>query len=192
MSLKQLVLEGLRQELDEMTSRVRQVMKQTRARIFRGNTRSEDKLLSLFEPSTEVIRKGKAGKPNEFGKMVKLQEAENQIITDYEVYARRPNDSDLLIAAIEAHQAMLGTHAAFGGGGRRILLRQERGGREGKGRQARLHSQPLDQKPRTQTRAEKALVPQRPEMAHRMRGTHQRGQAATRSRLAAATRATSE
>jgi IS5 family transposase len=107
-ALKQLALEGLRQELDEMTSRVRQVMNQTRARIFRGNTRSEDKLLSLFEPSTEVIRKGKAGKPNEFGKMVKVQEAENQIITDYEVYARRPVDSDLLVAAIEVHQALLG------------------------------------------------------------------------------------
>jgi transposase, IS5 family len=106
--LEQLALEGLRQELDLMTSRVRQVMKQTRARIFRGNTRSEGKLLSLFEPSTEVIRKGKAGKPNEFGKMVKLQEAENQIITDYEVYARRPHDSDLLTAAIETHQALLG------------------------------------------------------------------------------------
>jgi IS5 family transposase len=106
--LKQLMLEGLRQELDAMRSRVRQVMKQTRARIFRGNTRTEGKLLSLFEPSTEVIRKGKAGKPNEFGKMVKLQEAENQIITDYEVYARRPHDSDLLIAAIEKHQTLLG------------------------------------------------------------------------------------
>ena len=106
--LKRLALEGLRQELDEMRSRVRQVMKQTRARIFRGNTRSEGKLLSLFEPSTEVIRKGKAGKPNEFGKMVKLQEAENQIITDYEVYARRPYDSDLLVGAIETHQALLG------------------------------------------------------------------------------------
>jgi len=101
------VLEGLRRDLDEMRSRVRQVMKQTRARIFRGNTRSEGKLLSLFEPSTEVIRKGKAGKPNEFGKMVKLQEAENQIITDYEVYDRRPYDSDLLVAAIETHQALL-------------------------------------------------------------------------------------
>ena len=106
--LKQLALDGLRRELDEVTLLVRQVMKQTRARIFRGNTRSEGKLLSLFEPSTEVIRKGKAGKPNEFGKMVKLQEAENQIITDYEVYARRPYDSDLLIAAIETHQALLG------------------------------------------------------------------------------------
>ena len=56
----------------------------------------------------EVIRKGKAGKPNEFGKMVKLQEAENQIIIDYEVYSPRPNDSDILVAAIDTHQALLG------------------------------------------------------------------------------------
>jgi hypothetical protein len=48
-------------------------MKQTRARILRGNTHAEGKILSVFEPSTEIIRKGKAGKPNEFGKMVKLQ-----------------------------------------------------------------------------------------------------------------------
>jgi len=39
--------------------------------------------------------------------MVKVQEAENQIITDYEVYDRRPYDSDLLVAAIEMHQALL-------------------------------------------------------------------------------------
>ena len=106
--LAQLALEGLRQQLDEMAPRVKQVMKQTRARIFGGDTRAEGKLLSLFEPSTEVIRKGKAAKPTEFGKMVKLQEAENQIVTDYEVYDRRPNDADLLIPAIESHQARLG------------------------------------------------------------------------------------
>jgi transposase, IS5 family len=106
--LKQPALERLRRQLDKIMPLVQQVMKQTRARIFRGNTRSEGKLLSLFEPSTEVIRKGKIGKPNEFGKMVKLQEAENQIVIDYEVYARRPNDSDLLIAAINMHQALLG------------------------------------------------------------------------------------
>jgi IS5 family transposase len=61
-----------------------------------------------FEPSTEVIHKGKSGKPNEFGKVVKLQEAENQIIVDYKVYARRPNDADLLIPAIATHEAKLG------------------------------------------------------------------------------------
>jgi IS5 family transposase len=106
--LKQLALEGLRQELAAMMPLVRQVMRQTRERIFRGNTRAEGKLVSVFEPSTEIIRKGKAGKPNEFGKMVKLQEAENQIVIDYEVYDQRPSDSELLIPAIEAHAAKLG------------------------------------------------------------------------------------
>jgi IS5 family transposase len=105
---QQIALEGLRQELEAMLPRVRRVIRQTKARIFHGNPRIEGKLLSLFEPSTEVIRKGKPGKPNEFGKMVKLQEAENQIVVDYEVYDQRPHDSDLLIAAIEIHRAKLG------------------------------------------------------------------------------------
>jgi hypothetical protein len=43
-----------------MMGLVRQVMKQTPARIFRGNTRREVKIISLFEPATEIIRKGKA------------------------------------------------------------------------------------------------------------------------------------
>ena len=106
--LKQMALEGLREELETMVPLVKQVTKQTRARIFRGDTRTPGKILSLFEPSTELIRKGKAAKPNEFGKMVKLQEAENQIVVDYVVYAQRPNDADLLIPAIETHRAKLG------------------------------------------------------------------------------------
>ena len=105
---RQLALEGMRAEIERMAPLVRQVMKQTRARIFRGDTRSEGKIVSLFEPSTEIIRKGKAGKPTEFGKAVKLQEAENQIVTAFEVYDRRPSDCDLLIGAIDIHQARLG------------------------------------------------------------------------------------
>jgi transposase, IS5 family len=104
----QAVLECLKGQLDEMMPRVRQVIAQTRARIFRGETRTEGKIFSLFEPSTEIIRKGKAGKPNEFGKLIKLQEAENQIVIDYEVYDQRPSDSDLLFPAIETHEAVLG------------------------------------------------------------------------------------
>ena len=106
--VQQLALEGLREKLDAMVPLVRKVMKQTRARILRGDTRTQGKLLSLFEPSTEVIRKGKAGKPNELGKMVKLQEAENQIVIDYEVYAQRPSDCELLVEAIATHHALLG------------------------------------------------------------------------------------
>ncbi len=78
-------------------------MRQTRQRINHGNTHSPGKIVSLFEPHTEIIRKGKAGKPTEFGKMVKIQEAEQQIVTHYEVYEQRPADSDLLVPAIELH-----------------------------------------------------------------------------------------
>jgi transposase, IS5 family len=105
--MKQAALEGLRKELDTMAPRVQQVMRQTKARVFGGDTHAEGKLLSVFETSTEAIRKGKAGKPTEFGKMVKIQEAENQIVIDYQVYAKRPADTELLIPAIEVHQQQL-------------------------------------------------------------------------------------
>ncbi len=55
--LKQMVLEELRDDLEEMLPLVRRVIHQARQRIFHGNTRTEGKLLSVFEPSTEVIRK---------------------------------------------------------------------------------------------------------------------------------------
>jgi transposase, IS5 family len=106
--LQRAALEGLRKEIDAMLPRVRQVVQQTKTRIFGGDTHAQNKILSIFEPSTEVIRKGKAGKPNEFGKMVKIQEAENQIVIDFEVYQQRPNDWDLLIASIQAHEEKLG------------------------------------------------------------------------------------
>jgi hypothetical protein len=70
---RQLRLVALRQQLEQMLPRIGQVMRQTHARIFAGDTHAEGKIVSIFEPSTEVIRKGKAGKPTEFGKMVKLQ-----------------------------------------------------------------------------------------------------------------------
>jgi len=83
-------------------------MRQAKQRIFGGYTHVAEKLVSIFEPTPEIIRKGKASKPTEFGKMVKIQETESQIITDYAVYAKRPSDSDLLIGAIETHEQRLG------------------------------------------------------------------------------------
>jgi IS5 family transposase len=102
------LVRGLCEHLLTMADRVRSVVRQTKARIFGGFTKLPDKIVSLFEPHTEIIRKGKAGKPNEFGNLVQLQEAENQIITHYEVYEERPADQRLLIPAVEIHQRKLG------------------------------------------------------------------------------------
>ena len=104
----QSVLRKAKQQLDEMIPRVRQVMRQARERVLKGNTRSENKIVSVFEPDTEVIRKGKASKPTEFGKMVKIQEAENQIVIHCEVFDKRPADSVLLTPSIEKHKELFG------------------------------------------------------------------------------------
>ena len=56
-------LKALGQQLGVMTDRVKQVIRQTRARVLRGETHRPDKLVSVFEPHTEIIRKGKALMP---------------------------------------------------------------------------------------------------------------------------------
>jgi transposase, IS5 family len=106
--VEQAVLEGDRTYLETMIPRVQQVLRQTRERIDHGNTHAPGKIVSLFEPHTEIIRKGKAGKPTEFGKMVKIQEAEEQVVTHYEVYDQRPSDADLLIPALDIHEQLFG------------------------------------------------------------------------------------
>src|SRR5713101_6219994 len=68
---------------------VRRVLTQTRARVLRGETHYPGKVLILFKPHTEIIRKGRLARPTEFGRLVKIQEAEAQFITDYEVCERR-------------------------------------------------------------------------------------------------------
>jgi IS5 family transposase len=94
--------------LETMIPRVQPALQQTRLRIDEGDIHAPGKIVSLFEPDTEVIRKCKAGKPTEFGKMVKIQEAENQIVTHYEVYDRRPADSELLVPSLDVHQRQFG------------------------------------------------------------------------------------
>jgi len=98
----------LGRHLEETVSLVRRVLAQTRARVLKGDPHHPDKVLSLFEPQTEVIRKGKAAKPTEFGKVVKLQEADGHIITDYAVCATRRPDDELWVPALERHRALFG------------------------------------------------------------------------------------
>jgi IS5 family transposase len=101
-------LKKLGNELTETVVRVKRVIQQTVARVLRGETHHPEKLVSIFEPHTEIIRKGKASKPNEFGKMVQIQETENQIITAYQVFDKRPWDSDLLVPAVAVHRDRFG------------------------------------------------------------------------------------
>jgi IS5 family transposase len=95
-------------QLQRLRPLVERVLAQTRARILGGDTHVPDKVLSIFEPHTETIRKGKIATPNEFGKLVTIQESEHQIITAYEVHPRRPADVTLWQPALDRHQAIFG------------------------------------------------------------------------------------
>jgi transposase, IS5 family len=100
------VLHRAHQHLRQMRPLVERVVAQTRARIMGGDTHVPDKVLSIFQPHTTTIRKGKISKPNEFGNLVTIQEAEHQIITAYEVHAGRPADVTLWTPALDRHQAL--------------------------------------------------------------------------------------
>jgi transposase, IS5 family len=101
-------LRSAQNQLREMRPVVQRILAQTRARILGGDTHVPDKVLSIFEPHTETIRKGKIAKPNEFGKLVTIQESEHQIITAYEVHGKRPADVTLWTRALDQHQEMFG------------------------------------------------------------------------------------
>src|SRR5436190_4173096 len=102
------MLQRAHDRLRDIRPVVQRVVDQTRARLLGGDTHVTDKVLSVFEPHTETIRKGKIAKPNEFGKLVTIQESEHQIITAYEVHTKRPADVTLWTPALDCHQATFG------------------------------------------------------------------------------------
>jgi hypothetical protein len=71
-----------------------------------------------------MIRKGKASKPTEFGKLVRIQEAENQIVTHFEVFAES-RGLDSVPAVDRGIPIEIGTNPAHGGRRCGILFEQE-------------------------------------------------------------------
>ena len=115
---KQLLVAAQIGQLRHFLPLVEQVITQTKQRVLGGDTNVEGKVLSLFEPHTEVIRKGKAHKPNEFGRLVRIDEVENGIVSGYQVLAGNPDDSRSWMPALEQHQASFGQAPEMASGDR--------------------------------------------------------------------------
>jgi IS5 family transposase len=87
---------------------VERVIAQTQARVFEAQSHYPEKVLSLFEAHSVVIRKGKPHKPNEFGRLVRIDEVENGIVSGYEVAAGNRADQQQWAPALEHHVALFG------------------------------------------------------------------------------------
>ena len=97
---------------------VERVVDQTRRRVFDGETvPASEKVASLFEPHTDIIRKG--GRRTHYGHKVNLATGRSGLVLDAVVEDGNPADSERCLPMLERHVARYGaapTHAAFDGG----------------------------------------------------------------------------
>ena len=90
--------------LETFIPRVEQALVQTVKRVLQGESvPAKEKILSLFEPHTTLIRRGKAGKETEFGHKVWLGEVDGGIVTQWRVLEGNPSDADQWQPAINHH-----------------------------------------------------------------------------------------
>lgn len=98
-------VQTLGRTLDDLVPLVQQVIAQTTRRVLQGEAvPAPEKLVSLFEPHTAIIRKGKPGKPTEFGRVVWLDEVEGGIISRYAVLEGNPPEDAQLPPSVDHHR----------------------------------------------------------------------------------------
>ena len=102
--------QGLAGELERYTDLLRRVVDGTRRRVLWGEpVEATQKIVSLFEPHTAIIRRGRAHKPTEFGRKVWLDEVEGGIVSGYRVLVGNAPDGDQLVSSLQHHARVFGT-----------------------------------------------------------------------------------
>jgi len=105
------------QQLKTFLKRTRQVCGTARRRVLGGETiPHREKLFSIFEPHTQMYKRGKAGHPMQFGRLVLVYEDGAGFITHYYILPRDQSDRDVVIPqtrkAQQRHQGRI-RHASF-------------------------------------------------------------------------------
>lgn len=99
----------LAQRLTTFVPLAEQVIDQTQRRIFRNeNVPAEEKIVSIFEPHTDIIVRGKETRPVEYGHKVWLNEVDGGIVSHYRILAGNPNDQMQWEPSLQAHIATFG------------------------------------------------------------------------------------
>lgn len=89
---------------------MRRVAAVARRRAFDGEkVPNGDKVFSIFEPHTELIMRGRRGRPVEFGHKVLLTQSKEKFITDFVVLEENCSDDELLPMVLERHEQRYGS-----------------------------------------------------------------------------------
>src|SRR5882757_7234550 len=104
-----LAIAGLRNEIDRYCGLADRVIDQARRRVLEGEqVPTAEKIYSIFEPHTDLIKRGKVRTPLEFGHEVFLAESAKGLITQYQVLKGNPPDEQHVGRSLQRH------HKAFG------------------------------------------------------------------------------
>ena len=103
--LGRVAMDQLRQQIPTYCDLGEKVINQTRRRVLDGEpVPTDEKVYSIFEDHTHLIKRGKQRKPVEFGHKVFLAESSQGLITDYQILDGNPADTTQVQASLDRHQ----------------------------------------------------------------------------------------
>lgn len=109
--LDQATMEFLLQQVLHYRVLGEQVIDQARRRIIdQEQVPNQEKIFSIFEPHTELLKRGKAANPIEFGHMIQIGQVDGKFITEYEVFETKPVEYELIQPALEHHKKLFGDY----------------------------------------------------------------------------------
>ena len=103
------LIDALRQQIDHYCQLGQNVIHQARRRVLQGQQVPDaEKIYSIFEPHTDLIKRGKVLTPVEFGHKIFLAESAQGLITQYQVLDGNPSDEQQLQPSLRQHRKTFG------------------------------------------------------------------------------------
>ena len=98
-------------ELERFLQLARKVVTQAyRSQVLDIKVPASDRIFSIFEDHTELLKRGKAGKPVEFGHLVTLGQTKEKYISFYDVREESLHDTKMKEIALKTHKEQFGSH----------------------------------------------------------------------------------
>ena len=95
----------LRGQIEHFCGLGDRVIDQARRRVLCGEqVATDEKIYSIFEPHTNLIKHGKVRTPVEFGHQVFLAESAKGLITQYQVLKGNPPDEVNVASSLQCHR----------------------------------------------------------------------------------------
>ena len=123
--LADMAIEEIRKEIKRHCGLGSRVIDQARRRVLQGEqVLNAEKVYSIFEPHTDLIKRGKVQTPIEFGHKVFLAESAQGLITQYEVLKGNPSDEVHVAPSLQRHKQAFGRAPELDGSDRGFFSEQ--------------------------------------------------------------------